>query len=154
MSPGGERTFSGCTFVVHLQWRFVRQISPEDIWANLFACRPVRRGMGSSFLSVVNDAHGCISRRLIFLRLPQLPIIQQLLLEESIYRRSKSFHSVGWVLYNDYTKSCGRDGSSRYSVILGRSQKPREMVYPEPVLHDSIPLVRRYSVSLVENKQS
>lgn len=110
--------------------------------------RAYQSQMAPSLLSLVHDASETLRRRLVLLRLPQIPIVQQLLLEEALYRTSKSIASIGWVLYNDYTTSSGHSpfSSQPYNIVLGRSQKPHDMVCTSTVVKDSVPLIRRYSV--------
>jgi hypothetical protein len=88
------------------------------------------------------------SRVINLVHLPQLPILNQLLLEETIFRAPLIEKHVGWVFYNDYTKTKSLNTISPFTIVLGRSQNPREMVFEDIVLKDSVPLIRRYSVSI------
>lgn len=85
------------------------------------------------------------SRVINLVHLPQLPILNQLLLEETIFRAPLIEKHVGWVFYNDYTKTKSLNTISPFTIVLGRSQNPREMVFEDIVLKDSVPLIRRYS---------
>uniref|UniRef100_A0A7S1JNH4 BPL/LPL catalytic domain-containing protein n=1 Tax=Vitrella brassicaformis TaxID=1169539 RepID=A0A7S1JNH4_9ALVE len=75
---------------------------------------------------------------LTFLRLPSLPIFQQLLLEEALYRTTPP--QAAWVLLN-----WGAGWAAKPTVVLGISGKPQQLVHVDNATEDGIPLVRRYS---------
>lgn len=102
------------------------------------------------------------SPQLFVVHLPQLPIFQQLLFEESLYRLSQNT-SNSWLIINDYTQirtplqqSRGWNSHStrgfiggvqdRPSVVLGISGKVSKLVIKSSTENDKIELIRRYTV--------
>ncbi|XP_031377275.1 uncharacterized protein LOC116192774 isoform X2 [Punica granatum] len=66
-------------------------------------------------------------------RFKGLPILQQLHLEEELFRTSKE----NWCIVND--------GTNDPTIVMGVSGKPAELLEIKPVLHDEIPVVRRFT---------
>ena len=85
-------------------------------------------------------------RKIVLVRLPQLPILKQLILEEALFRSSSEKKTCGWVLYNNFTLKGENETNPPYSVVLGRSQKTQDVLYLHSIEQDKVPLVRRYSV--------
>ncbi|KAH6801518.1 Biotin/lipoate A/B protein ligase family [Perilla frutescens var. hirtella] len=67
------------------------------------------------------------------LRLKGVPILQQLHLEERLLRTS----SDNWCIIND--------GTTRPTIVMGISGKPKELLDTDAVLRDEIPVIRRFS---------
>ncbi|KAH6834314.1 Biotin/lipoate A/B protein ligase family, partial [Perilla frutescens var. hirtella] len=67
------------------------------------------------------------------LRLKGVPILQQLHLEERLLRTS----SDNWCIIND--------GTTRPTIVMGISGKPKELLETDVVLRDGIPVTRRFS---------
>ncbi|KAK4803256.1 hypothetical protein SAY86_001459 [Trapa natans] len=67
------------------------------------------------------------------IRLEGLPILKQLHLEEELFRTSKD----NWCIIND--------GTDDPTIVMGISGKPAELLDIKPVLHDEIPVIRRFT---------
>ncbi|XP_057768149.1 uncharacterized protein LOC130988354 isoform X2 [Salvia miltiorrhiza] len=68
-----------------------------------------------------------------FLRLKGVSILQQLHLEERLLRTS----SENWCIINDET--------TRPTIVMGVSGKPKELLETDAVLRDEIPVIRRFT---------
>lgn len=98
--------------------------------------------------------------QLSFIHLPQLPILQQLLFEESLYRLSQNGLNA-WIIFNDFTQCpppvhpCPQLADGRLfggqqkdnTIVLGISGKPEQLLIKSSVEADHIELVKRYTVS-------
>lgn len=67
------------------------------------------------------------------LRLYRFPILEQLQLEERLLRAT----SENWCILND--------GTAPPSVVMGISGKPEQLLNVKAVVHDQIPVIRRFS---------
>ncbi|XP_057780374.1 uncharacterized protein LOC130998949 isoform X2 [Salvia miltiorrhiza] len=67
------------------------------------------------------------------LRLKGVSILQQLHLEERLLRTS----SENWCIIND--------GTTRPTIVMGVSGKPKELLETDAVLRDEIPVIRRFT---------
>ncbi|XP_057768164.1 uncharacterized protein LOC130988357 isoform X2 [Salvia miltiorrhiza] len=68
-----------------------------------------------------------------FLRLKGVSILQQLHLEERLLRTS----SENWCII--------KDGTTRPTIVMGVSGKPKELLETDAVLRDEIPVIRRFT---------
>jgi len=66
-------------------------------------------------------------------RFKGIPILKQLHLEEQLLRTS----SDNWCIIND--------GTNAPNIVMGLSGKPSELLELKPVLHDGIPVIRRFT---------
>lgn len=67
------------------------------------------------------------------IRLRGWPILQQLHIEEQLLRTS----SENWCIIND--------GTREPTIVMGVSGKPAELLEIKPVLHDQVPVIKRFT---------
>lgn len=67
------------------------------------------------------------------IRLREWPILQQLHIEEQLLRTS----SENWCIIND--------GTREPTIVMGVSGKPAELLEIKPVLHDQVPVIKRFT---------
>ncbi|XP_030473521.1 uncharacterized protein LOC115691089 [Syzygium oleosum] len=67
------------------------------------------------------------------IRLREWPILQQLHIEEQLLRTS----SENWCIINDGTRAP--------TIVMGVSGKPAELLEIKPVLHDQVPVIKRFT---------
>ncbi|KAJ4967422.1 hypothetical protein NE237_019271 [Protea cynaroides] len=81
----------------------------------------------------VTQARNVVPPLMNILKFKGLPILQQLHLEERLFRSS----SDNWCIIND--------GTNAPTIVMGVSGKPSELLELKPVLQDKVPVVGRFT---------
>ena len=82
-----------------------------------------------------------MASRLLWLRLRNTPILQQLRLEEALFRADKR----SWFVTNEWDVAPGLKPKAAEAIVLGISGKVAEMVEAERAAHAQVPVIKRFT---------